>query len=272
MKLKKGSSILLAMFILLLVSMSIMSVYTAFAKDKRNSEINIARLKDNSEITTYMTAAQISTMGYFSKREIPLMYTQYVEPGTEVTSGSGVGSPLIHRVLISDPLLFDTNDLTIEKYKGDDYAKLVSETQSKIAGFRYDISIYIDMEIDEINETLRLSTMLKDEDTQFFQDSSAKPKPEDSYSLKIKDVPLFILVDTLGWRYEFKVLVKNLEFHREYFEILKYSSSGDFIDTKGEDTGDSAYWGSSNSKGVVAGGFDFSNIIFEVVEAKQYKK
>lgn len=252
--LNKKGNIVLALLISLLLVTTTMSIYVGFARDRQNSELTRSRIQEKIEMNSYVVAAQASIFDYFNTIEIPIVYAQYLSVnGTDT---------VVHRVAVTDPVIVDTQNIQTATISNNSYVLLKEYKNADFAGYKYDVKIAFDVPPEQSAQNFRVANLMLNPNDEFWEDNNIYLKPQDAYTVKLKDIPIIIVINYDTWEQHVKAVIKGLEFKREMFDILRY--------------GDSIQGGTDISNivttGVARGAIITDNATMRVVQSYRYRK
>ena len=250
----KGS-IIIAILISLMVATLGIATYSSFVKDKHSTNLYIDRMNARTDINTYVTMSRNFLYSYFANKEVKLMYRQTVEK-------DGVGDDIIIRTLMTNPYYLDFEDLSMSEYNGEPKYMLRSDDVLNFAGYQFNMKLFLDMPVDEVEEKLMVFNNALAYNPEFMDDVNNVMKDEDAYTINIGEIPILVVFEYDTWVQETKVIISGLKFQREYFPILYYDLDGSL-------QGEVSPGEESTATGVVNGYLLTDYIIFETVESQR---
>jgi len=216
--LNKKGNIMLALLVSLLLVITTMTIYVGFVRDKKNSDITRSRIQEKIEMNAYIVAAQASVFDYFNTIEIPIVYAQYF-------STDGIDT-VVHRVAVTDPVIVDGQNIQTTTILNNDYVLLREHKNADFAGYRYDIKIAFDASPERVFQDFRVANLMLNPKDEFWEDNNIYLKPQDSYTVYLKDIPIIVVIDYDTWEQQIWAVIKGLAFKREPFEIIRDDYGG----------------------------------------------
>lgn len=251
----KGNIMISFLTALLILTMGL-SVCTAVVKDKHTTNLYIDRINARTEINSYVAMSRNFIYSYFSNKAVELEYSQTVE------RYNAQGEERIVRTLVTNPSYIDIEDLSLALYKGEPKYLMRSDELYDFAGYKFNMKIYLDIPVDEVQDRLRVLSHSEAFNPSFLEDINDTIKSEDAYTVNIKDIPLIVVFEYDTWVQETKVVIAGLRFQRDYFPILRYDLDGSLQGIDGANS-------SSTATGVVSGHLINDYIRFETIESQR---